>query len=228
MRYRSRVGSGPSSNTCPKCEPQFAHSTSVRRMNRLRSSLFPTLPSWTGAQKLGQPVPESNLVFEAKSSRPQTTHTYTPGSWLSQYSPVKGRSVPLLTPTWYCNGVSCSRSFARSNFSTKPNAYADDLRFWRRADFATRTRRRGGAIGQRSSGPSHNAFLGRSMRGGGCRARIRSHHPWLRFRHELRRRADSGECQDSDRGHRQRRTGRDLSHERVHPVEDHGLSGRTR
>ena len=88
MQYRSRVGSGPSSNTCPKCEPQFAHSTSVRRMNRLRSSLFPTLPSWAGAQKLGQPVPESNLVFEAKSSRPQTTHTYTPGSWLSQYSPV--------------------------------------------------------------------------------------------------------------------------------------------
>src|SRR2546430_4261682 len=88
MQYRSRVGSGPSSNTCPRCEPQFAHSTSGRRMNRLRSSLFPTLPFWAGAQKLGQPVPESSLVFEAKSSCPQTTHTYTPGSWLSQYSPV--------------------------------------------------------------------------------------------------------------------------------------------
>ena len=42
MQYLSPVGSGPSSNTCPKWEPQLAHSTSVRRMNRLRSSFSRT------------------------------------------------------------------------------------------------------------------------------------------------------------------------------------------
>src|SRR3989441_9228766 len=72
----------------------------------------------TGAQKLGQPVPESYFVSEANRSRPQTTQMYTPGSWLFQYSPVKGRSVPLLMQTSYYNGESCCRSFALSNFST--------------------------------------------------------------------------------------------------------------
>src|SRR2546427_1434960 len=38
--------------------------------------------------------PRVELVPDAKSSVPQTTHRYTPASWLSQYSPVKGRSVP--------------------------------------------------------------------------------------------------------------------------------------
>src|SRR5260221_770935 len=49
--------------------------------------------------KLGQPVPESNLVSEAKSSRPQAAQTYMPCSWLSTYLPVKGRSVPCLRMT---------------------------------------------------------------------------------------------------------------------------------
>src|SRR3989475_9628644 len=73
-QYRKPVGSGPSSNTCPRWEPQLAHSTSTRRMNKLRSSFSCTWSFCTGAQKLGQPVPESNFVCEANSSCPQTTH----------------------------------------------------------------------------------------------------------------------------------------------------------
>ena len=119
MQYRRPVGLGPSSNTCPKWDPQLAHSTSVRRMNKLRSSFSSTLSFRAGAQKLGQPVPESYFVSEANRSRPQTTQRYTPGSWLFQYSPVKGRSVPLLMQTSYCDGESCCRSFALSNFSTR-------------------------------------------------------------------------------------------------------------
>lgn len=73
MQYLRPVGRGPSSNTCPKWDPQLAHSTSVRRMNKLRSTFSSTLSFWTGAQKLGQPVPESYFVSEANSSRPQIT-----------------------------------------------------------------------------------------------------------------------------------------------------------
>src|SRR2546427_8934883 len=119
MQYRRPVGLGPSSNTCAKWAPQLAHSTSVRRMNKLRSAFSSMLSLRTGAQKLGQPVPEAYFVTEANRSRPQTTQMYTPGSWLFQYSPVKGRSVPLLMQTSYCNGESCCRSFVLSNFSTR-------------------------------------------------------------------------------------------------------------
>lgn len=73
MQYLRPVGSGPSSNTCPKWEPQLAHSTSVRRTNKLRSSFSCTRCSSMGAEKLGQPVPESYFVPDAKSSFPQTT-----------------------------------------------------------------------------------------------------------------------------------------------------------
>src|SRR5207245_1557810 len=45
MQYLSPVGLGPSSNTCPKWAPQLAHSTSVRRMNRLLSCSSRTFPS---------------------------------------------------------------------------------------------------------------------------------------------------------------------------------------
>src|SRR2546430_5212293 len=75
IQYRRPVGFGPSSNTCPKWDPQFAHSTSVRRMNKLRSSFSSTLSLRTGAQKLGQPVPDSYFVSEANRSRPHTAQT---------------------------------------------------------------------------------------------------------------------------------------------------------
>src|SRR3989442_3415514 len=137
MQYRRPVGLGPSSNTCPKWAPQLAHSTSVRRMNKLRSAFSSMLSFRTGAQKLGQPVPESYFVSEANRSRPQTTQMYTPGSWLFQYSPVKGRSVPLLMQTSYCSGESRCRRLASSNFSTRMNAQWDRLKIRLGADIGT-------------------------------------------------------------------------------------------
>lgn len=119
MQYRSPVGRGPSSKTCPRCAPQFEHSTSVRRMKRLRSSFSATLPGAMGAVKLGQPVPDSNFVPEAKRSLPQTRHVYTPASWWSQYSPLNGRSVPFSTQTRYWSGVSRCRSSDLSIDCTK-------------------------------------------------------------------------------------------------------------
>src|SRR5215472_318961 len=61
-----------------------------------------------GSQKLGQPVPESNLVSERKSSAPHPAQEYTPLSFTCTYLPVKGRSVPALRSTSYCSGVSFS------------------------------------------------------------------------------------------------------------------------
>src|SRR5882672_6200198 len=72
MQYRCPVGLGPSSNTCPRCAPQREQTTSTPK------NLFP--PFWltfsfvTGAVKLGQRVPESNLVPEVKRSFPQQMH----------------------------------------------------------------------------------------------------------------------------------------------------------
>jgi len=42
-------------------------------MNRLLSEASSTLPSATGAVKLGQPVPDSNFVSDPNSSWPQQT-----------------------------------------------------------------------------------------------------------------------------------------------------------
>ena len=58
------------------------------------SSCADTAPSATGSVKLGQPVPESNLVSEEKSGSPQETQVYKPLRFSSQYGPVKARSVP--------------------------------------------------------------------------------------------------------------------------------------
>jgi len=75
MQYLRPVGAGPSSNTWPRCEPQFAHWTSVLRMKKKLRSDSSLMPSFfMGCQKLGQPVPESNLVSESKRGLPQTTH----------------------------------------------------------------------------------------------------------------------------------------------------------
>ena len=69
------MGFGPSGNTWPRCASQREHSTSVRVMNQLRSLFSATASFETGCQKLGHPVPESNLVSEEKSGWPQQTHT---------------------------------------------------------------------------------------------------------------------------------------------------------
>ena len=76
-------------------------------MNRLRSSFSLTLSLFRGAQKLGQPVPDSNLASELNSSLPQQTHLYFPDSSLWTYSPENGRSVPFFLVTPNCIGVSC-------------------------------------------------------------------------------------------------------------------------
>lgn len=52
-----------------------------------------------GAQKLGQPEPESNFVEDANSCAPQQTQVYVPSACCSTYSPLKGRSVPCLRVT---------------------------------------------------------------------------------------------------------------------------------
>src|SRR5882724_9462409 len=59
------------------------------------------------SQKLGQPVPESNLEFESKSALPQSTQRYSPGACWSYSAPEKANSVAARRVTSYCSGVSC-------------------------------------------------------------------------------------------------------------------------
>src|SRR5437762_1558517 len=85
-------------------------------MKNDRSVCDSTLPS-TGAVKLGQPVPDSNLSSERNSASPHPAQRSVPRSLACAYSPVNARSVPFLRSTWYCSGVSCCRHSA-SLFST--------------------------------------------------------------------------------------------------------------
>ncbi len=71
MQYRSPVGRGPSGNTCPRCALQSLHFTSVRSMPSELSPASTTFSLAIGAQKLGHPVPESNLVDELNNARSQ-------------------------------------------------------------------------------------------------------------------------------------------------------------
>jgi len=50
--------------------PQDAQVASVRLMKKLRSVSVSTASAAAGAKKLGQPVPDSNLVSERKSGLP--------------------------------------------------------------------------------------------------------------------------------------------------------------
>ena len=76
MQYRSPVGGGPSSNTCPKWAPHRRHVTSVRRMNidvsTCSAIVVPFRPS-IGALKLGHPQPLSNFSPERNNGSPQQT-----------------------------------------------------------------------------------------------------------------------------------------------------------
>ena len=72
-------------------------------MNRLRSSLVATAAS-SGCVKLGQPVPLSNLVSEAKSGLPQPAQTKVPERFSAFSGLVPARSVPCLRSTWNCCG----------------------------------------------------------------------------------------------------------------------------
>ena len=106
MQYRKCVGGGPSSKTCPRCASQRAHCTSSRTMPSEVSRWVRTFSLAIGCQKLGQPVPDSNLVFESKSSVSQQIQWYSPSAWLSAYLPVPGRSVPACRAISNCSGVS--------------------------------------------------------------------------------------------------------------------------
>src|SRR5438128_144129 len=84
--------------------------------------LFPDLVSATasspaGAEKAGQPQPESYFASESNSSAPQPAHRYVPGSKTWSYSPLNGASVPLSRRTRYSSGVNSSRHSC-SVFST--------------------------------------------------------------------------------------------------------------
>src|SRR5438094_2720316 len=89
------VGGGPSSKTWPRWASQRLQSTSVRVINKPRSVARETFSSSTGCQKLGQPVPESNLVAESNSGWSQQTQRYSPSPLVFQYAPEHANSVPL-------------------------------------------------------------------------------------------------------------------------------------
>ena len=61
-------------------------------MPKVRSVSVPTAPS-SGCQKLGQPVPLSNLVSEAKSGSAQPAQAKVPLRCSSRSGLVNGRSV---------------------------------------------------------------------------------------------------------------------------------------
>ena len=58
----------------------------MRVMPKVLSVRSSSNPPDSGLVKLGQPQPESNLSSELNSGWPDTTSTYRPGTWLSQYS----------------------------------------------------------------------------------------------------------------------------------------------
>src|SRR3954464_1236091 len=99
MQYLKPVGLGPSSNTCPRWASHFRHITSVRLIPYFVSVSFLTFSSAMGAQKLGHPVPESNLVSVLNSWFPQQMHLKIPFSCHLLYLPVNGLSVPLCRVT---------------------------------------------------------------------------------------------------------------------------------
>ena len=74
------------SKTCPRCASHSRQETSVRTIPILLSVVSSTFSFAMGAQKLGQPVPESNFVSERKSAVPQHTQRYSPAEWFSSYS----------------------------------------------------------------------------------------------------------------------------------------------
>src|SRR5688572_30595990 len=80
----------------------------------VESSTSLTLLRSTAAQKLGHPVPESNLVSDLNSPSPQTTHLYMPTPLWSQYLPLNGRSVAEHCVTSYSIGDRRALSAASS------------------------------------------------------------------------------------------------------------------
>ena len=74
----------------------------MRGIQRDRSVFVWTASATTGLVKLGHPVPLSSLSVDENRGCPETTSTYRPSSWLSQYSLRKAGSVPSFWVTRYC------------------------------------------------------------------------------------------------------------------------------
>ena len=108
MQYRSPVGSGPSLKTWPKWASQTEQRTSVR----LPSGSVYTAFGAMGEEKLGQPVPDSNLACEENSGLRHPAQMYIPGrcSWVSGL--LLGHSVPLPRMISYCDRVNALRHSA--------------------------------------------------------------------------------------------------------------------
>src|SRR5271157_2607241 len=90
-------------------------------MPKLRSVFCFTFCFAIDSQKLGQPVPESNLVAEVNSAFFQHTQRKIPLACRSQYWPVKACSVPFLRVTLNCSGVNWARHAASvlTTFATR-------------------------------------------------------------------------------------------------------------
>ncbi len=84
----------------------------MRTIPYVASRSSSTASSLAGAEKAGQPQPESYFASEEKISASQAAQRYVPGSKTSSYSPVNGGSVPFSRSTWYCSGVSSARHSA--------------------------------------------------------------------------------------------------------------------
>jgi len=75
MQYRWPVGWGPSLKRCPRWASLPFDRTSMRTIP-CETSFFSTTESlFKGWKKLGQPLPDSNFVVEAKSASPLITST---------------------------------------------------------------------------------------------------------------------------------------------------------
>jgi hypothetical protein len=144
VQYRKCVGGGPSSKTCPRWASQRTHWTSSRTMPSEVSRWACAFSLAIGCQKLGQPVPDSNLVFESKSTVSQQIQLYRPSAWLLAYFPVAGRSVPACRAISNCSGVSC---FFHSASAFRPFRHPQRLfefrmrRTRQSAQFSSRRRR---------------------------------------------------------------------------------------
>lgn len=108
MQNLCPVGVGPSVNRWPRCELQSAQITSVLDIPWLKSGTKLTLLG-IASSKLGQPLPESNLLSEIKIGLPQAPHTKIPSSSVCRREPLKGFSVPFSLKMRYCSGVNSSR-----------------------------------------------------------------------------------------------------------------------
>src|ERR1700739_3243127 len=111
MQYRRPVGGGPSLNTWPRWPPHRLHRTSVRVMPRLVSGRSSTALSMA-FQKLGHPVPLSNLVSEEYRCSAQPAQLNTPRRCSSLSGLLYGASVPALRSTSYSGAVRSLRHSA--------------------------------------------------------------------------------------------------------------------